>query len=536
MNRNLFPRNGEHVVAEGRSPAQNAAHKAWETRRRRGLPQAELPPHSPEAEAGALACVLSAAETGEQSESDALLAQLRPRLFYLEQNRTICEALTLMRMHEHAITTSLLVSWLKDKKLLESAGGIEYVARLPEQTPSVFNFPAFREVLADKANRRLLLAKMEQAKSLASDVQTCDASVLQAFSSDLFDATHKGSATRARVKIWTAKELEAYQPPEKLKLVGDHEINMGYEGITVIAGPGSSGKSLCAMSLALAGAIGSGNWMGRKVHRQFKTLIIQAENGSTRLKHELSLLKRNHPRVDIDGHIFVSDPPEGGLPFHNSEFRSELRRVIQKLKPDLITLDPWSHVATEDAAKDVVDKLAEIRTTFPAGDECPGLLIVAHTNKPRTDVVRTGRGLTYLVSGSVALPNTARCVYVLLPWSDDPEDERVYWTCAKLNNGQMYAPSVWQRRIGTFFTHDEETDPRTWGNTDEDKERRAVTPEMLKAVFAKLKKQTATKTEIARQMAKQFEVGKSTVYRALDTYLTDHTVELDGEISLKKSS
>ena len=37
-----------------------------------------------------------------------------------------------------------------------------------------------------------------------------------------------------------------------------------------------------------------------------------------------------------------------------------------------------------------MDKLAEIRSCFPSGEDCPGLVIVAHTKKPRSEDVRRG--------------------------------------------------------------------------------------------------------------------------------------------------
>lgn len=92
-----------------------------------------------------------------------------------------------------------------------------------------------------------------------------------------------------------------YDIPADMQLVGDNEVVKGYEGVTVLAGPGGSGKSLATMALALAGARGDGFWMGRKVHRNFKTLIIQAENGLVRLKAEFEALKRNHPEIAWNG-------------------------------------------------------------------------------------------------------------------------------------------------------------------------------------------------------------------------------------------
>ena len=308
-------------------------------------------------------------------------------------------------------------------------------------------------------------------------------------------------------------DLKKHVIPSHLCLVGDSEISMGYDGVVVLAGPGSSGKSLCTASLALAGAIGSGTWMGRKVHRKFKTLIIQAENGVTRLKKEVEALMQNHPKIKIEDHVFFSEPPEGGLPFHNGEFRTAVRRAVAELKPDLVVVDPWSQVATEDAAKEVVDKLAEIRSCFPAGDECPGLVIVAHTSKPRPENVRKGRGLAYMVSGSVALPNTARCVYVLLPWTEDVTDDRIYWCCPKLNNGEMYAPSVWHRRFGTFFQHDPDTDPTTWGQDDEREDSRSVSPEDLKQAFGDQKH--LNKSVLVKRLMKISGASDKTIYRAI---------------------
>ena len=222
---------------------------------------------------------------------------------------------------------------------------------------------------------------------------------------------------------------------------------------------------------------------------------------------------KNHPEIDIENNIFFSEPPEGGLPFHNADFRTAVRRAISELQPDLVIVDPWTQVATEDAAKEVVDKLSEIRSCFPAGDQCPGLLIVAHTSKPRPENVRRGRGLAYMVSGSVALPNTARCVYVLLPWSEDLEDDRIYWSCPKLNNGEMYAAAVWRRRFGTFFVHDEDTDPTTYGQEDDREERQAINVEDLTEAFGS--EAALTKAVIVKRLVKITSASEKTIYRAI---------------------
>lgn len=467
----------------------------------------QLPPHSVEAEQAALGCLLIV--SGQAAKDMA--AQLEAQWFFDLRHQTILKAMRDALASVGALDLVILRQTLKDAKRLEEVGGIAYLTALVDSVPSAANFPIYRDTLEEKAKRRALLRFTERVREHGLDEGQDISALLDDVRAMLPGAVSKGDKAPA-LKIWRASELQAYQPPPHLQLVGDNEIFMGYDGVVLLAGPGSSGKSLAVDALALAGAIGKGEWMGRKVHRKFRTLIIQAENGTRRMKRMMEEMQRNHPDVDIENCIFVSSPPEGGIPFHRPEFREAVRGAVREFQPDLVVVDPWSQVATEDAAKEVVDKLAEIRSCFPEGDACPCLLVVAHTKKPRPEDVRKGRGLTYLISGSVALPNSARCAYVLLPWSDDPEDDRIYWCCPKLNNGEMYGASVWHRRFGTFFDRDTKTDPKSWGREEEDYEARSIGETDVIEAF---EGQThLTKSALAKRLVKRCQCGEATAYRA----------------------
>lgn len=492
----------------------------------------DLPPHSLEAEQAALGCLLLV--SGQAAKDMA--AQLEAHWFYDLSHQTVLKAVRDTLGKVGACDLVLLRQTLRGAKKLEEVGGLAYLTALVDGVPSAANFPFYRDTLEEKAKRRALLRFVARVRDTGLDEGTDIHGLLDDVRNMLPGAVGRADKPPA-LKIWRASELAAYQPPAHLQLVGDNEIFMGYDGVVVLAGPGSSGKSLAVDSLALAGAIGNGEWMGRKVHRKFRTLVIQAENGTRRLKRIIEEFQRNHPEVDIEDSVFLSSPPEGGIPFHRADFREAVRAAVLEFKPDLVVVDPWSQVATEDAAKEVVDKLAEIRSCFPAGDNCPCLLIVAHTKKPRPEDVRKGRGLTYLVSGSVALPNSARCVYVLLPWSDDMEDDRIYWVCPKLNNGEMYGASVWHRRLGTFFAKDTKTDPKAWGKEEEDYEARAITPDDVRDAFGG--ETFLTKAALTKRLVKATQCGEKTAYRAIGKggYLGElFEVSAEGWLKLKEGN
>lgn len=491
----------------------------------------KLPPHSLEAEQGAIACALLDPLCMTQ------MARLPRNTFYDLRHATLFAEL--LKMHHKAQLIDLVTVHvkMKDARLLKEIGGLQYLQTLPDRAPSSANLPYYLSILKEKHAMRELLAICRRAESTIAKDEGAFHDMMNGIQADLDTVTRLGLSekeNRKLLNVHNSKAILAHELDPKTRLVGDNEICTGYDGVALISGPGGSGKSLAAITLALAGAIGYGTWMGRKVHRQFRTLIIQAENGMVRLKAEFLRLKAQHPEVDLDNWIFISEPPEGGLPFHRGQFRAEVRAEIDHIKPDLVIVDPWSQVATDDSSKDVVEKLAEIRGCFPAGAACPGLMILAHTKKPRSEDVRKGRSLINSISGSIALANTARCAYMLLPWSDDMVDTRIYWACCKLNNGEPYAATVWHRKFGTFFEHDPKTNPLDWGRSEGEDDRRALTSGQLQDAFGK-DKELAVR-DLVKRLCKLAACGESTAYKAVneDGYLRPLMLRTgNGKLKLK---
>ena len=105
-----------------------------------------LPPHDQEAEAGALACIFLT----DESQASAFTNQLSPDHFYDHRHKVIFDAIK-QSGHFDQIAID---RFLRDRGLMENAGGMDYFARLPDAAPSAANFPAFLERLQEKSVRR----------------------------------------------------------------------------------------------------------------------------------------------------------------------------------------------------------------------------------------------------------------------------------------------------------------------------------------------------------------------------------------------
>jgi len=471
-------------------------------------------PASEDMEAAALGCVWMAADDGSMGQVDALLGQLSGRMFDSPWKRLAFETAQAIRAGGNHLDSVVWRSWCRGRGEWNGMDP-DLVWAWRDQTPSPWNFPTYLGSLQEAATRRFLRAKSVELSGMA-DGPDVSLDAIRGRLAELLDNTAKaGRAKGPSLSFVRLSEHIKYKPAEDLCLVGDNDIQKGYQGITVIAGPPGSGKSLAAGSMAVAGALGRGNWMGRPVHRQFRTMIVQCENGGRRLQREFAAMQEAYPGVDFDAWIRTSLPPEGGIPFHRPEFRQALARAVEEFKPDVVIVDPWTAVAAEDASKDIVEKLAEIRSCLPAGDSCPAVVIVAHTKKPRAeDKGNRGRALMFSVSGSQALVATARSVFVLLPFTEDIQDDRILWACAKLSDSDAPpADSVWHRRLGQLFVSCD-ADPEDYWKDPDARPAQWLTVEMLRDVLTN-PNASMTQNRLAETLAERFNDGRgaSTVHK-----------------------
>jgi hypothetical protein len=267
-----------------------------------------------------------------------------------------------------------------------------------------------------------------------------------------------------RIRFHSPSELRAYQPETDVVLVGDCHIMRGE--VFVIGGEPGVGKSRASTSLAVAGAIGS-TWFGLEVHRQFRTMIVQTENGRYRLQQEYESLACD----ELDDWIRVSEPPPFGLTLTNSEFQQDIRAALGLFKPDCVILDPWNAAARDDKQRDYSETFDALRNLLPTGSDKPALGIVAHTRKPQANEKRTGgTGLMHILSGSYVLSSVPRSVFMMLRGSDDEATDSVVWCNPKNNNGPLVIRSAWRRReVG--FVPDSEFD---WKEFDKPPDKRAI--------------------------------------------------------------
>lgn len=317
-------------------------------------------------------------------------------------------------------------------------------------------------------------------------------------------------------------EILADPPSEEGLLLGDKHLSKG--AVCVIGGAPGVGKSRLSMSLAVAGATQK-DWFGLKVHRKFKTMILQSENGAWRLYSELSEIKEVS---ELHEYLRVSDPPTYGIRLDDIGFREELLAAIEDFQPDVIVLDPWNSVVSDDKAKDFREAFDTLRTLIGVTEQDPALVIIHHTRKPKENEKHSGRALANLFAGSYVFVSVPRSAFILQAATDDPEDNRVVMTCCKNNDGELGERSVWHRKNGLF----EKADHFDWKEFDKGSE--GSIPSSIDKVKSILKEGRATRKRLITELHKIFGMGRSSVQAAIKTLIDEGlaTQDLEGYVQL----
>lgn len=307
------------------------------------------------------------------------------------------------------------------------------------------------------------------------------------------------------IEFRSPAQILSAPPSNEGLLIGDMHIVKG--ATSVIGGAPGVGKSRTSMALAIAGATGK-DWFGMKVHRKFKTLILQAENGPYRIFKELNEIEGI---LELDSHILVSNPPPYGIRLENQEFRNQFRKIQVEFQPDVIVLDPWNAAASDDKAKDYRETLDSLRSLIGNSAESPALVIIHHTRKPRENERGQGRGLSHHFSGSYVFVSVPRSAFVLEAASNDPEDDRIVWTCCKNNDGEEGGRSAWHRRNGLFAPASD----FDWQSFDKP-DGQSIKSSADKALEI-ANEGFHTRSELVSKLEVRFSLKKSAAYSAINT-------------------
>lgn len=304
-------------------------------------------------------------------------------------------------------------------------------------------------------------------------------------------------------------ELAAYQVPDDVPLIGDLHVYKG--GIFVLGGAPGVGKSFALSQLAISGATGTA-WFGLPVHRRFKTMILQAENGMVRLASEYQV---HCETAGLDEWVRVSSDVDT-FAFENEDFCAEFRAEIEAFGPDVIVLDPWNRAARDSMEKDFRAAFDAILSCMAEGDKRPALMIVAHTRKPRMGEKVNGRGLLNLLSGSLVLGSIPRAAFILQAASDDTEKNEFVFCCCKNNNGPLGKATAWKREGVKFAGPLENFDWDAFNNGSTGGGKNAKIEEHhLEEIFDH-GRVWMTLNEAYKKLRTLTEAGREAAYRALD--------------------
>jgi hypothetical protein len=405
--------------------------------------------------------------------------------------------------------------WLTDQLIkrgqLDEIGGKGAVNALYDFVPSADNADYYVQIVQEKYTLRQIIATCEKATRECRDRDADPGLIIKETQCCIDQALQElnGAAHKPYFEILKPSEIRAYKPPPNLVLIGDNHFVRG--NATIIGGTPGVGKSRSLIAGAQSG-VTKKEWFGLPVHTNFRTLIIQNENGRKRLQEELTDIDIDDPL--FDKYVRISPPPRYGLCFWKREFRDQVRRAYETFGPHLVGLDPWNAVARDERAREYLEAFEIVRDVFPAGDDGPAIVIIAHTRKPQVGDRANGRALLNLLSGSYVLISVPRTVFVLQHASDDVDEDKVVMTCCKNNDGDLGPRGVWIRQNGLFLPVTG-FDWEEWDSGEnEGKKGRVFTPEKVAEMLSEFPT-GLPKAELAKEI-QGYDVGRATAYRAID--------------------
>lgn len=221
-----------------------------------------LPPHSPEAEQGALGCQLLAPMECVGEMIEELGAKIH-EAYYDLRHQEIQKCLVEMYSAKLPIDIITVQQWFKDRQMLGQIGGIEYLSQLQDVTPSPANLSYYLEIVREKYLLRQWLKMCGEITGRIYEFEGDVDQLTDEVSRDLFKLTEgdrKPTEQTMRETIVKVHELylEKFRRGVKHKVGPQTGFNyldnilpgLGKGQLIVIAARPRTGKSAMVMQIA----------------------------------------------------------------------------------------------------------------------------------------------------------------------------------------------------------------------------------------------------------------------------------------------
>jgi len=214
-------------------------------------------PHNFLAEKMILSCLISNSETIE------ITLQILPvNAFYFKNHQEIYKALISMYENQVSIDILTLTTFLQDKGLLETIGGLKVVIDLTTQVPNLIYLEEYIRLVKDKFIRRLLIKLGYEAINSGHVTNLPLETILNDFENKLFNLTNEIKPQ----KVFSSAELlndiffelkeKALNPSSSGLASGFYDLDSLTQGfqnsdLIIIAGRPSMGKTALSLNISL---------------------------------------------------------------------------------------------------------------------------------------------------------------------------------------------------------------------------------------------------------------------------------------------
>lgn len=339
--------------------------------------QVRIPPQNLEAEMALLGSIML--------RKDALyevIDRIRPETFYSEKHRLIFETMLELFSKNTPIDMLSLSSRLKERNLLDGAGGTSYLTELTGVVPSSAHIGHYAEIVRKKYMMRKLIEASEHISVLGYDeIKDLD-EVLDSAEKKIFEITHAGSTHNfielkdALGEAW--ERLDAlHRSEEKIRGVptGFHELDSRLSGLqnsdlVILAARPSMGKTSLALDIARQAAVlhnvpvgifslemSSQQLVDRMLAAQSKVDAWKLRTGKLSVEQEFNKI-RDSLGVLSKAPIYIDDQPSNNI----LKMRSVARRLKSEKNLGLLIVDYLQLMApTQSRASDsLVQQVTEI--------------------------------------------------------------------------------------------------------------------------------------------------------------------------------